>query len=205
MSQVENAAALPGGVGTVIPWVALGASVHRNASAPDIDYQGNHSQSTADVPFFESTFDFSAMLDGGYDRSLSMQMGAELNLPGFNSSLGPLPTGEPRTMFPFFGPFEKAVGVVFFPGVLGEPDRFDLSRWNAFLTRTALLCSRVSERTVAVERGRLPSSSKCRAPQLNRKMGVAAQGSSAILDHFVAYVKGGTDASLHIGGETRRA
>jgi len=130
---------LPGGVGTVIPWVALGASVHRNASAPDIDYQGNHSQSTADVPFFESTFDFSAMLDGGYDRSLSMQMGAELNLPGFNSSLGPLPTGEPRTMFPFFGPFEKAVGVVFFPGVLGEPDRFDLSRWVAFLTRTALL------------------------------------------------------------------
>ena len=136
---VENAGTLPGGVGTVIPWVALGASVHRNASAPDIDYQGNHSQSTADVPFFESTFDFSAMLDGGYDRSLSMQMGAELNLPGFNSSLGPLPTGEPRTMFPFFGPFEKAVGVVFFPGVLGEPDRFDLSRWVAFLTRTALL------------------------------------------------------------------
>ena len=123
MSQVENAAALPGGVGTVIPWVALGASVHRNASAPpDIDYQGNHSQSETYVPFFDTTFDFSAMLDGGYDREFSMQMGAQLNLPGFNSSLGPLPNGPgARTMFPFFGPFQKAVGVVFFPGVLGEP------------------------------------------------------------------------------------
>lgn len=131
MSQVENAAALPGGVGTVIPWVALGASVHRNASAPpDIDYQGNHSQSETYVPFFDTTFDFSAMLDGGYDREFSMQMGAQINLPQFNSSQS-YPSGGAHSVFPFFGPFEKAVGVVFFPGVLEY--RSAPSPWNQVL------------------------------------------------------------------------
>ena len=35
-------------------------------------------------------------------------------------------------------------------------------------------------------------------PQLKEAF-VAAQGSSAILDHFVAYVEGATDTSLHLG------
>ena len=73
-----NAAAIPGGTHEVLPFIALGASYHRNASWPDIDWQGNHSESASDKPFFPTTFDFSALLDGGYDRSNSMLLGAQV-------------------------------------------------------------------------------------------------------------------------------
>ena len=53
---------------------------HQNASNPDINYQGDHKQSYAPV-FFQATFDFSGLLDGGYDRSNSMVLGAQVNLP----------------------------------------------------------------------------------------------------------------------------
>ena len=81
-----NAAMITGGTHEVLPFVALGASYHRNASAPDINWQGNHTESASDKPFFQMTFDFSALLDGGYDRSNSMLLGAQVNLPMFNSS-----------------------------------------------------------------------------------------------------------------------
>jgi hypothetical protein len=81
-----NAAMITGGTHEVLPFVALGASIHRNATAPDINWQGNHTESASDKPFFQTTFDFSALLDGGYDRSNSMLLGAQVNLPMFNSS-----------------------------------------------------------------------------------------------------------------------
>ena len=73
------------------------------------------------------------MLDGGYDRLFSMQMGAQINLPQFNSSKK-FPNGpRAQTTFPFFGPFEKAVGVVFFPGVLEYRSAPSPERGTSFL------------------------------------------------------------------------
>jgi hypothetical protein len=96
-----------GGEHDFLPFIALGASIHmvrgstqppdilteyltgikhflifrQNASNPDIDFQGNHKASYASYAFFQSTFDFSGLLDGGYDRSNSMVLGAQVNLP----------------------------------------------------------------------------------------------------------------------------
>ena len=99
-----NAAMIPGGSHEVLPFIALGASYHRNASAPDINWQGNHSESASDKPFFQETFDFSALLDGGYDRSNSMVLGAQVNLPMFNSS----PSRSVWTSGPDAGPCSRS-------------------------------------------------------------------------------------------------
>lgn len=92
------------------------------------------------------------MQDGGYDRSYSMMLGAQMNLPQFNSSAPAGPQTGPGP-WRYFGPWEKVVGGTFFPGVLEY--RSAPSPWT--------------------------------------------NGSTAILDHFVAYVKGGTTTDLHLG------
>ena len=155
-----NAAMIPGGTHEVLPFIALGASYHKNASNPDIDYQGDHKQSSPGTPFFQATFDFSGLLDGGYDRSNSMVMGAQVNLPMFNSSTSRSvwTSGNDTGPWSYFGPWEKVRGAVFFPGVLEY--RSAPSPWTA--------------------------------------------GSSVILDHFVSYVKGGTDTGLHLGQPPNR-
>ena len=51
-----NAAMITGGVHTVLPFIALGAYYHLNASNPDIDWQGDHDESASDLPFFQQTF-----------------------------------------------------------------------------------------------------------------------------------------------------
>ena len=81
---------------------------------------------------------------GRYDRSLSMLLGAQINLPQFNS------TGAWHA----FGPWERARGAILFP-------------------------SPFDPRAVA---------SKFHA------------GSSAFMDHLVAYVEGGTSYNLSLGG-----
>lgn len=51
-----NAAMIAGGVHTIMPFIALGASYHLNASNPDINWQGDHDESASDHPFFQLTF-----------------------------------------------------------------------------------------------------------------------------------------------------
>ena len=99
--------------------------------------------------------DFSALLDGGYDRSKSMLLGAQMNLPAFNSSTSRSvwTSGNDTGPWSYFGPWEKTIGAAFFPGVLEY--RSAPSPWT--------------------------------------------EGSSVILDHFAAYVKGATDTGLHLG------
>ena len=51
-----NAAMIPGGTHTVMPFIGLGATYHLNASNPDIDWQGDHHESGSDHPFFQLTY-----------------------------------------------------------------------------------------------------------------------------------------------------
>ena len=155
-----NAAMIPGGTHDVLPFIALGASYHRNASAPNMDWQGNHSESASNKPFFQMTFDFSALLDGGYDRSNSMLLGAQVNLPMFNSSTSRSvwTSGPDEGPWSYFGPWQKVRGAAFFPGILEY--RSAPSPWT--------------------------------------------EGSTTILDHFVQYVKGGTDKNLKLGQPPNR-
>ena len=96
---------------SVVPYVALGASYHRNTShLPNINAQAK--EPLPDVPFFDNgAFDFSGVAPGGgYDLADSMLMGAQINNPEFNNN-----AGEGR--FPAFGPWQEARAVVFFPSI----------------------------------------------------------------------------------------
>ena len=101
---VENAQAVPGGTGTVIPFIALGAGYHSYADLNLDLFQGMGGSR----PFLHSAFDFTGALDGGYPRTYSATLGAQVNLPMFNS------TGRWR----HFGPWDKVVAAVFYPSVL---------------------------------------------------------------------------------------
>ena len=67
--------------------------------------------------------DFSALLDGGYDRSKSMLLGAQMNLPAFNSSTSRSvwTSGNDTGPWSYFGPWEKTIGAAFFSWGAGVP------------------------------------------------------------------------------------
>lgn len=95
----------------VVPYIALGASYHRNLShAPNMSAQA--SEPLPDLPFFDTgNFDFTgAPPSGGYDRAYSMLMGAQANQPSKFGSRG--------TYAGAFGPWEQVRSVAFFPSLL---------------------------------------------------------------------------------------
>ena len=100
---VQNAIALNGS-GTVMPYVALGSGFRRNYTGADSMLgQAPPRYEGGDVPFFNIIFG-----SYDYDRSFDMLLGAQLNLPQFNSS----------GAWAAFGPWERARGAVLFPSSL---------------------------------------------------------------------------------------
>jgi len=150
------------GVWNVRPTVSLGTSYHRNISQQPNLNHGGHDR---DHPFFNVIFDMAGNAGGtgyAYDLAFSSLLGAQINDPRFNS------TGE----YSAFGPWEQSVGGAFYPGV------FSLVSAPSPVNKVR----HPPRRQTAI----------WNHEYLHMESHMESQGSSIVMDHFVAYVEGAT-------------